>query len=200
MSSKAADRRRRQELRWAREGRSAIHWLLPDGEPSRVGAHYPPGDVTDARLGTAFYYHSHGSAERGRFAGEHGHFHLFARPSGRLLHVVSIAANPWGQPLAFTQVNGWVTGEAPWSTAMRLRWLRRWQVAASGAAGAVARWLRALLDENDQLLRRLLQLRQERLHALAHGRPLERVMLDRRTYTLASLAVPPAELAPIIRR
>ncbi len=200
MSRQAADRRRRQELRWAKQGLSAIHLLLPDGEPSRVGAHYPPGDVTDARLGTSFYYHSHGPAERGRMAGEHGHFHLFARPSGRLLHVVSIAVSPLGQPLAFTQVNGWVTGEALWSTTLRLQWLRRWQVAASGAAGAVARWLRALLDEHDQLLRRLLRLRQDRLSALAQGRPLERAMQDRRTYTLASLAVPQAGLALITRR
>lgn len=192
MKSQAADQRRRQELRWARQGLSAIHLLLPPGEPSTVGAHYPPGDVTDAQLGTSFYYHSHAPAERGRSAGEHGHFHLFARPSGRLLHLVSVAVDPVGQPLAFTQVNGWVTGEAPWSTAIRQQWLARWRVVAAGAAGSVARWLRALLDEHERPLRRLLRLRQERIRALSQGRPLERVLQDRRIYTLAILALPQA--------
>ncbi|MGA0026461.1 MAG: DUF6969 family protein [Steroidobacteraceae bacterium] len=200
MHARAADQRRRQELRWARQGLSALHLLLPPGEPPRVGQHYPLGDTTDARRGTSFYYHSHGPEERGRVAREHGHFHLFARPSGRLLHVVSIAVDPLGQPLAFTQVNGWVTGEASWSLAVRQQWLARWRVAASGAVGSVARWLRALLDEHERPLRRLLRLRQQRLGALSRGRPLEQVMQDRRTYTLASLAVPQAGPALITRR
>ncbi|MGA0103757.1 MAG: DUF6969 family protein, partial [Steroidobacteraceae bacterium] len=119
---------------------------------------------------------------------------------GRLLHVVSIAVDPLGQPLAFTQVNGWVTGEASWSLAVRQHWLTRWRVSASGAVGSVARWLRALLDEHERLLRRLLRLRQQRLGALSRGRPLEQVMQDRRTYTLASLAVPQAGPVLITRR
>lgn len=92
--------------------------------------HCPKGDVKDLLHHCQYYYHSHPSKDVDRIR-EHGHFHLFFRgglfsendikirkskkylesngTKDDLTHLVAIAMNPQGFPVALFTVNYWVT-------------------------------------------------------------------------------------------
>ncbi len=110
-----------------------LHDLLA-GEPPRQWQHYPENDAIDADSGYQWFYHSHAPEDRPA-AGEHGHFHLFARrllwsrrlqskaerafaeltglPDDRVdtRHLLAIGMNAKGLPVSLFTVNSWVTGD-----------------------------------------------------------------------------------------
>ena len=105
--------------------------LLPEGTQTIVydWDHYPDDDEVCDRINhTQYYYHSHPSHDPIRLA-EHGHFHVFLRGNAftktmtpvlvsekhrldphkdNLSHLVAIAMNDYGFPVAFFTLNHWV--------------------------------------------------------------------------------------------
>lgn len=96
-----------------------------------VWNHYPDGDVIDRKTHAQFYYHAHPEQQ---CPGEHGHFHLFIRRNGipdnitpaeigvansyddfktPMWHLLAIAMNVNGMPIALFTTNRWVTMD-PW--------------------------------------------------------------------------------------
>lgn len=112
-------------------GDSIVGEVVDDFETFAVWSHYPKGDVIDRRTHSQFYYHAHPEQQR---PGEHGHFHLFLRQDGipesiqpadigvdnalddfktPMCHLLAIAMNPNGMPIALFTTNRWVTMD-PW--------------------------------------------------------------------------------------
>lgn len=106
--------------------------LLPQGKQTIVydWDHYPDNDeVCDKINHTQYYYHSHPSHDPLRLT-EHGHFHVFLRGNAfpkttepllisekhrlnpkkdNLSHLIAIAMNENGSPVALFTLNHWVT-------------------------------------------------------------------------------------------
>lgn len=106
--------------------------LLPQGKQTIVydWDHYPNDDeVCDKVNHTQYYYHSHPSHDPIRLT-EHGHFHIFLRGNAfpktikptliskknqrdpkkdNLSHLIAIAMNDYGSPVALFTLNHWVT-------------------------------------------------------------------------------------------
>ncbi|MDF2939833.1 MAG: hypothetical protein K0R66_475 [Gammaproteobacteria bacterium] len=116
-----------------RKAHSNIVWeILRQSEPFLEWSHYPKGDVYDAETASQYFYHAHAAATSTRNK-EHGHFHLFLRKKGipktckpakidkskrpkgsieeELCHLICIAMNKQGYPIALFTTNRWVTGE-----------------------------------------------------------------------------------------
>ncbi len=115
-------------------GDSIVGDVVGDFEEFAVWSHYPKGDVIDRQTHSQFYYHAHPEQQR---PGEHGHFHLFLRRDGipeniqpadigasnsfddfktPMCHMLAIAMNPNGMPIALFTTNRWVTMD-PWFNA-----------------------------------------------------------------------------------
>ncbi len=152
-----------------------------------AGRRYPePPLALFGGLGRA-YYHAH--AAPGLPAGEHGHFHVFLRSdkSEGHAHLAALSVDPWGQPLAWVAVNGWVTG-GPWLARGDAR-----RILASLPApqppweADPAAWLEAMVGLYAAALARLLHARDARLARLAAGAGLEvaAARAERRWYVLA---------------
>lgn len=115
--------------------------------------HYPRKDLVDSGNETEFYYHAHAAEERA--LGEHGHFHIFARPaSGGFTHLVGISLDDRGRAMRLFTTNRWVTGETWRRAALMEPVLRRFAVrAAGGRLAPVARWIEAMVCfYDDQIL------------------------------------------------
>lgn len=117
----------------AERGEHLLHPVL-GGHPPSQWAHYPDDDAIDRKSGYQWFYHSHSPEDRPD-AGEHGHFHLFARRplwSRRLnsaserefaalthapeiqvktRHLIGIGLDAKGLPVSLFTVNSWVTGD-----------------------------------------------------------------------------------------
>ncbi|NKB45974.1 MAG: hypothetical protein GKS03_17050 [Alphaproteobacteria bacterium] len=112
-------------------GDSIVGEVVNDFEDFAVWSHYPKGDVIDRQTHSQFYYHAHPEQQR---PGEHGHFHLFLRCDGipetvqpadigvdnalddfktPMCHILAIAMNQHGMPIALFTTNRWVTMD-PW--------------------------------------------------------------------------------------
>ncbi len=114
--------------------------------------HYPPGDSHDPESGSQYYYHAHSARER--FAGEHGHFHLFVRsdpapadPQSEAppaTHLFGIAMNTAGWPIALFTTNRWVTAEE-WRPAEDVvKLLGVFRIEHTKPNWAVNRWITAM--------------------------------------------------------
>jgi hypothetical protein len=115
-------------------------------QPIESWAHYPAEDCLDAKTGAMFYYHAHDPADWERQ--EHGHFHLFIRPSAeaKFSHLMALSMTAQGLPTALFATNRWVTDETLLPAAQLLHLLEtRWEVARARPSWMVAQWLGALV-------------------------------------------------------
>jgi len=125
--------------------------------------HYPKGDIYDFETHGQYFYHAHAKGSR---SGEHGHFHTFLRskgmppgtapvsydgdvewPSGddALSHLIGIAMDKKGFPVALFSVNRWVTGEI-WYTADHVtRMIGLFEIDHARPSWPVNRWVTAML-------------------------------------------------------
>ena len=139
------------------------------------------------------YYHCH--PWPGREGGEHGHFHLFVRAGRAWTHLAALGMDRHGQPREWLALNHWVTA-GRWLPAPLLA--RRLGAAlASGAGGGlVGDWLAGMAGLYQDTLEALARERDRRLEQRARGRPLQRVLGDRKCYLLARR---PVDLAAGLR-
>ena len=136
------------------------------------------------------YYHCHRASHRA--AGEHGHFHVFARvpqteAAENWTHVISLAMDIEGQPLRWFAVNRWVT-DSVWLDAGVVGALLEDLPPVPGL-GLVERWLVAMLGTYRDEIAALLLVRDRRVQELAVGRPRADVLEDREIDTLAEQPV-----------
>lgn len=122
--------------------------------------HYPKDDVHDPDSGAQYYYHAHRGAQ-----GEHGHFHCFLRAPGMppgvepipydgtepwprgeeaIAHLVAIAMEPYGWPIALFTTNRWVTAETWYGAAQVTAMLDRFVIDHAFPSWPVNRWLSAM--------------------------------------------------------
>jgi hypothetical protein len=137
--------------------------------------HYPPDDLVDLRSGSQFYYHAHRDA-----AQEHGHLHLFwhATASGRRRylragrrrwtrsapsHLIAIALDARGLPVALFSVNRWVTGGHWFDAATTMRQVQRFAMGEIAGHEHGCRWLTGFVRLYRPLIEHLLRLRDQRL-------------------------------------
>ena len=149
-------------LRLTRRHGSLIRVFTGDA-PIEAQVHYPVGDLVDSHSGTQCYYHCH------RGGGEHGHLHLFRRPSPEepFIHLIAISLNPRGLPVAFFTVNRWVsTGQ--WLPAVdTLELFGGVSLHRSCCDRDLSLWLIHFLRFYRSLVGQLLQQRDQRLQAEA---------------------------------
>jgi len=145
--------------------------------------HYPKGDVYDNDSHSQYFYHAHGAGQR---SGEHGHFHTFLRakgmpedarpvayegqaqwPSGNdaLSHLIAVAMDRKGYPVALFSTNRWVTGESWYAADDVKRMLELFEIDHARPSWPVNRWItamlrlfrpqiRVLIDERDEAVAR----------------------------------------------
>ena len=137
-------------------GREALYWerVLAKSGANIVGEvlahqgtfyewnHYPPGDVIDPDSRSQWYYHAHPKEQR---PGEHGHFHTFRRDADRIVHLVAVAADPFGKAIQLFTTNRWVTGENWMPADATVALLAGFDVALVRPSWPVNRWLSAVL-------------------------------------------------------
>lgn len=177
-----------RQANWLQAGRSAVSILTGRSRAFVQWQHYPAGDAMDQSGRWQFYFHAHDDQ---RFAGEHGHLHLFRRePDSRLAHVVALSLDNRGSPLAWFTTNRWVTG-GRWAPARQLvGQLQGFSLALQGPLRGVACWLNDLVRAHRDWLQELLLARDAALeqHCQRHGLSRARAWQDR---SLGVLSVRP---------
>jgi hypothetical protein len=157
--------------------------------------HYPAEDARDAASGSRYFYHTH--TGRGRLASEHGHFHLFldrARverygppekderddnpETADLVHLVAIAMNAFGQPIALFTTNRWVTNETWYPAADIIAALDHFAMRSVGTA--VNRWMTGMIQLYRPHIEALLHERDRAVLAWARRHGDSFVLEDRR--------------------
>lgn len=125
--------------------------------------HYPPGDLVDPGSGSQCYYHCH------RGDGEHGHLHLFRRPTPQrpLTHLIAISLDRRGLPLALFSVNRWVSEDRWLPAAGTLRLLEGVSLSGAGCDPHLSGWLVHFLRFYRPTLETVLQQRDLRLKQMA---------------------------------
>jgi hypothetical protein len=137
------------------------------------------------------YYHCHPAANR--FAGEHGHFHIFvadigaAQQADRWVHLAGLSMDGMGQPLAWFAVNRWVTGGG-WLPAARTVSLLDGVEPATEMALAED-WLWGMLGLYRDELAALLARRDRRLIEIKAQSPAADILDDRNIYALVDQPV-----------
>ncbi len=206
-SLRTLDRARRKRARRAAEalidclhgfvhaGQAPLAAAIGDAGAPRVWQHYrPDAAALDAGPDALhYYYHSHVSP--GVAAGEHGHFHLFARlgsdaaAGASYTHLVGIGVDARGMPCRLFTTNRWVTGET-WLPADRVLALAE-QIAAAPAAAndPVDRWLRAQLGVFAPQITQLLRHRDRRITARRRGGRRPGLLDDRRMQVISQCRV-----------
>lgn len=163
---------------------------LGDG-PIEQWVHYPADDSIDAGTGAMFYYHAHDPDDWSR--DEHGHFHLFVRPSATVEaefnHFLAISMTPHGTPCGLFTTNRWVTDEtllpAP---ALLERVETRFEINRARPSWLVAQWLTAVVALVRPHLAELLRLRDRALNwGDGQGLPDERLTEDRSVHVLSEM-------------
>ncbi len=172
----------------ATTGRHLLAPLLHDATPKQW-QHYPIDDVIDTSSGFQYFYHSHSPEDRPE-AGEHGHFHLFARldnaalaidpvreqrflealasapACGNVASLLCIGLDAKGVPTSLFTVNRWVTGGHLLSADATMDLLTTFHVDTPGLA-PLNQWLSAMLGLFRPQLLDLLQQRDQHLQAWA---------------------------------
>lgn len=162
--------------------------LLESAGHFRENQKLPAGSLHFGGNDWRAYYHCHRACQRA--AGEHGHFHVFARVPQALsetveswAHVVSLAMDVEGQPVRWFAVNRWVT-DSLWLDAGVMGALLDDLPPVSGL-DLVERWLLTMLETYHDEIVSLLQARDRRVQALAVDRRRADALEDRRFECLA---------------
>lgn len=161
--------------------------------------HLPSDDVFDHDAGSQYYYHAHPKSENGLgiHDTEHGHFHTFLRepttpgaPRSPESHLIAIAMNAAGVPIALFTVNRWVTGEA-WRPAPDLaNALPQFQIDHVRPSWPLNLWITSMLVLFRPQIITLMQQRDDAIAAAsAAGRALEEVFEDRSLDVLSHLHI-----------
>jgi hypothetical protein len=173
------------ERRHAAASRALDHWLnitethgsliqaFTGGTTIHAQLHYPEKDLVDPRSGTQCYYHCH------RGDTEHGHLHLFRRPTadGPLSHLIAISLDRRGLPVALFTVNRWVSADRWLPAADSLKLLRGVSLHGSGCDRDLSHWLIHFLRFYHPVVQQLLLQRDQCLRAA--GGSLEQLLEDR---------------------
>lgn len=164
-------------------------WLAGQGEkPIQIWAHYPEDDCRDPNSGAMVYYHAHDPVDWER--DEHGHFHLFARPSAGqdFCHITAVSMNAYGIPTGLFATNGWVTDETMLPATEVLRILdENWQIHRTRPSWLVLQWLDALLTLTYPLIQDLLLRRDQVIGWTQQGQSSTGILDDRNTHILSEL-------------
>jgi len=166
----------------SRNTNPVLELLEPAGH-FRENQKLPAGSLRFGGNDWRAYYHCHRASQR--VAGEHGHFHVFARvpqaPSETLetwAHVVSLAMDVEGQPVRWFAVNRWVT-DSVWLDAGMLETLLDGLRPLPGL-DLVERWLVAMLGTYRDEIISLLLSRDRRVQELAASTCKASVLEDSR--------------------
>jgi hypothetical protein len=165
--------------------------VLDGAEQVEEGRKYPATALEFAGDRLRAYYHCHPAANR--FAGEHGHFHIFgadpgaAREEDRWVHLAGLSMDGMGQPLAWFAVNRWVTGGG-WLAAAQTASLLDGVEPAAGMT-PTERWICGMLGVYGAELGDLLLLRDRRLMEIKAQSPDADILNDRSIYALAEQTV-----------
>lgn len=159
-------------------------------KPITAWEHYPADDCRDPQSGAMYYYHAHEPEEWHR--DEHGHFHLFVRPSADadFTHVMAIAMSAHGLPNALFSTNGWVTDEKmlPANEVMQLL-EERWEINRARPSWLVTQWLSSMVKLLRPFTEKLLQLRDQQFTWSDDGKPSGTLLDDRNTHILSELSL-----------
>ena len=160
--------------------------------------HYPKGDVYDHDTHAQYFYHAHPPAERG---GEHGHFHTFLRAKGMpkdcspapydgevewpkgddaLSHLIAIAMDRRGFPVALFTTNRWVTGETWYGGSDVKSMLDRFMIDHARPSWPVNRWVGAMLQLFRPQIAALVDRRDEAIAKWRQRHPKRDVYEDRK--------------------
>lgn len=187
-------------LRLTERHGSLIH-AFTGGAAIHAQIHYPEHDLVDPRSGTQCYYHCH------RHEAEHGHLHLFRRPSvdQPLSHLIAISLDSRGLPIALFTPNRWVSGDRWLPAAEILQLLRGVSLNRAGCDRDLSLWLIFFLDFYRPVIQRLLLERDQRLQRA--GVHIDQLLEDRDLEILsfipidwsADLSAAEAELASVVQ-
>jgi len=158
--------------------------------PIEQWAHYPADDCIDPVTGAMFYYHAHDPGDWPRE--EHGHFHLFVRPTAdtesEFNHFLAVSMTPYGEPRGLFTTNRWVTDEAMLrADALLARVESRFEINRSRPSWLVTQWLLALVTLVWPHLTELLQCRDEALGWVEGDAPSEETSEDRDVHILSEM-------------
>lgn len=174
-------------IRFAERSSNPVLDLLDD-ESLQETHRYPPSGLEFGDSRWRAFYHCHGSPRRR--AGEHGHFHIFARPDAARddwTHVAGLAMDCLGQPVEWFAVNQWVTGGS-WLPADDL--IRRLPVPVPAPHdGLTERWLAGMVCAYKDDIQQLLRQRDRALAAHVSGNDGAAAMKNRAIYDLAASGI-----------
>lgn len=156
--------------------------------PINAWAHYPADDYRDPESGAMFYYHAHDPEDWP--LDEHGHFHLFVRPTTNadFSHIAAISMTANGVPHALFATNGWVTDEKMLPADELLHLLdNRWEINRARPSWLVVQWLNAMLELARPHISALLYRRDQVLQWTADNKADTATLDDRKTHILSEL-------------
>jgi len=161
------------------------------GQQPVVSKKYPEEELHFNNNNWRGFYHCHDSP--GKHQAEHGHFHVFVRidtPAGlaeQWAHLVALAMNFDGQPVAWFTVNQWVTDGA-WCKAPELV-QKLDSITFSGQLSLVEKWLLAMLQAYRETIAELLHQRDQSLIQINEKYADSDILHNRDVYALSSSAV-----------
>lgn len=121
------------------KGSTVVHTVL-NGKALEHWEMYPwDGGVEDRRTRSQYFYHAHPQSP------EHGHFHLFCKHKGELVHLAALAMDNRGEPVSLFTVNRWVTGDHYLPAAGLAAYLPRFRMDTKAFAPEVGDYLRQVL-------------------------------------------------------
>lgn len=173
----------------AKSGDNIVGELLRDASSFFEWDHYPKGDVFDPVTHSQYYYHAHPESEE---RGEHGHFHTFLRAGGMpagvrpaesrhlpspetgeepLSHLIAVAMDHYGSPVALFTTNRWVTGEVWYAAEDVVSMLDRFAIDLARPSWPVNRWITAMLLLFRPQIEGLVRARDKRIAVWAREHP-----------------------------
>jgi len=183
-----------------RKARSNIVWeILRQSEAFLQWNHYPKGDVYDFETASQYFYHAH--AETSVRQPEHGHFHLFLRQNGipkickplkldtsnrpkdsvqdELCHLIAIAMDKQGYPIALFTTNRWVTGETWYKASDVIKMLDYFAMDHAYPSWPLNLWLTAMVKLYKPQIIELIKQRDKTIKAWQKKHPERDVFEDR---------------------
>ncbi|MDF2690738.1 MAG: hypothetical protein K0S29_593 [Gammaproteobacteria bacterium] len=184
-----------------RKAHSNVVWeILRQSEQFLEWNHYPKGDVYDAETASQYFYHAHAAATSNREV-EHGHFHLFLRKKGipagckpikidkskrpkgsledELCHLIAIAMDKQGYPIALFTTNRWVTGETWYKASDVIKMLDHFAMDHSYPSWPLNIWLTNMLRHFKPQIIELIKQRDRCIKAWQKKHPERDVYEDR---------------------